>query len=98
MTSLRILPVVLGLIALGCYAAFSAFLMLDLYLEYSTAGLVLRSLLPWAVLCNIVGIVMGITRARKDGKPLLVAGLIVNVVPPIVMVGSVLWHLFNFKM
>lgn len=47
---------------------------------------------------DLVGIVMGITRARKDGKLLLVAGLIVNVVPPILMAGFFLWLFFGFKM
>ena len=98
MNSLRTLPVALGVIALGCWAAYSAFVMLDLYLQYQMAGIALRLLVPWAALCNLVGIVMAIARAREDGKPLLVAGLIVNVVPPILMAGFFLWLFFGFKM
>jgi hypothetical protein len=94
----RIVPAALGLIALACYAAFSAFLMLDLYLEYPTAGFVLRSLLPWAALGNLVGIVTAIVRARKDGKLVLVTGLVLNIVPPITMIGLFLWLLLSFKM
>ena len=95
---LRTVPAALGLIALACYGAFSAFLMLDLYLEYPMVGFALRLLLPWAALCNLVGIVTAIVRARKDGKHVLVMGLVLNIVPPITMIGFFLWLLLGFKM
>jgi hypothetical protein len=98
MKSLRTLPIVLGVIALGCWAAHGAFLMLDLYLDYPVAGMALRLVVPWAALGNLVGIVMAIVRARKDGKLLLIAGLILNGVPPIIMVGFFVWLFFGFKM
>jgi hypothetical protein len=98
MKSLQNLPVLLGVIALGFWVAYSAFVMLDLYLDYPVAGVALRLLVPWAALANLVGIVMAIVRGRKDGKLLLAAGLILNAVPPLVMAGFLLWLFFGFKM
>ncbi len=98
MKSLRTLPIVLGVAALGCWAAYGAFLMLDLYLDYPVAGMALRLVVPWAALGNLVGLVMAIARARKDGRLMLAAGLILNGVPPIIMVGFFLWLFFGFKM
>jgi len=98
MKSLRTLPIVLGVAGLVCWAAYGAFLMLDLYLDYPVAGMALRLVVPWAALGNLVGIVMAVTRARKDGTFLLVVGLILNGVPPIIMVGFFLWLFFGFKM
>lgn len=98
MKSLRTLPIVLGVIALGCWAAYGAFLMLDLYLDYPVAGMALRLLVPWAALGNLVGIIVAIARARKDGTLLLAAGLILNGVPPLIMAGFLFWLFFGFKM
>ena len=41
---------------------------------------------------------MAIARARKDGKLLLVAGLVANALPPVAMAGFFLWLFFGFKM
>ena len=98
MRSLRTLPMVLGLIALACWVAYSAFVMLDLYLRYPVAGMALRLLVPWAVLGNLAGIVVAIVRARRDGKLLLVVGLVLNAVPPLIMAGLFFWLFFGFKM
>jgi len=98
MKSLRTLPIALGVIALGFWVAYSAFVMLDLYLDYPVAGVALRLVVPGAALCNLIGIVAAIVRAHKDGKLLLAAGLILNAVPPLIMVGFLLWLFFGFKM
>jgi hypothetical protein len=98
MKSLQNLPMLLGVIALAIWVAYGAFVMLDLYLDYPVAGIALRLLVPWAALGNLVGIVMAIVRTRKDGKLLLAAGLILNAVPPLVMLGFLLWLFFGFRM
>jgi hypothetical protein len=89
---------VLGLVALACWVVYGVFLMLDLYLDYPTTGIALRLLVPWVVVCNLVGFIMALVRARKDGTLLLVAGLILNSLPPAVMIGFFLWLIFGFKM
>lgn len=91
-------PIRLGLIALPWWVAYGVFLFSDLYLRYPVAGIALRLLAPWAVLCNLVGIGIGLVRIRKDGKRMIVLGLVLNAVPPMVAAGFFLWLLFGFKM
>jgi hypothetical protein len=89
---------VLGLAALVCWVVYGVFLMLDFYLDYPTAGIALRLLVPWVVVCNLVGLIMALVRARRDGTLLLVAGLILNLLPVAVVAGLFLWLIFSFKM
>jgi len=98
MRSLRTLPITLGIIALGFWAVYTAFLMLDWYLRYPVAGMALRLLVPGAALCNLIGFAVALARARQDGKLALVLGLAFNAVPPLIMAGFLFWLFFGFRM
>jgi hypothetical protein len=91
-------PMALGLVALACWVVYGMFLMLDLYLDYPTARMALRLLVPWVVVCNLVGLVMALVRGRRDGKARLMAGLALNFLPLAVMIGFFVWLIFGFKM
>jgi hypothetical protein len=91
-------PIRLGLIALLCWVAYGVFLFSDLYLRYPVAGIALRLLVPWAVLCNLFGIGMGVARIRKDRKSAVLLGFVLNAVPPMIVAGFFLWLFFGFKM
>lgn len=88
----------LGLIALVCWVAYGVFLLSDLYLRFPVAGIALRLLVPWALLCNLVGIGIGITRLRKDKVSVIALGFLLNAVPPMIAAGFFLWLFFGFKM
>jgi len=98
MKSLRLSPTMLGVVALGIWVVYITFVMLDLYLRYPVAGIALRLLVPWAALCNLVGIGLGLVRIRKDQKRMIVLGLVLNAVPPMIAAGFFLWLFFGFKM
>jgi hypothetical protein len=54
--------------------------------------------MPLALLCNLVGVAMGLARIRKDTKTGVVLGLVLNAVRPMIAAGFFLWLLFGFKM
>jgi len=88
----------LGLIALPWWVAFGVFLFLDLCLRYPVAGAALRLLMPLALLCNLVGIAMGLGRIRRDSRRAVVTALVLNAVPPAFFATFFLWLFFGFKM
>ncbi|MDI9433414.1 MAG: hypothetical protein QM570_16985 [Planctomycetota bacterium] len=88
----------MGLIALPWWVAFGVFLFLDLYLRYPVAGAALRLLMPLALLCNLVGIAMGLGRIRCDSRRAVVVGLVLNAIPPVFFAAFFLWLFFGFKM
>ncbi|MBN2559810.1 MAG: hypothetical protein JXQ75_02630 [Phycisphaerae bacterium] len=91
-------PIRLGLIALPWWVAFGVFLFWDLYLRYPVVASALRLLMPLVLLCNLVGIAMGLARIRRDSRRAVVAGLVLNVVPPAFFIAFFLWLFFGFKM
>ncbi len=91
-------PTRLGLIALVCWVVYGVFLLSDLYLWYPVAGIALRLLVPWALLCNLGGIAMSIARVRKDKPSAVILGLILNTVPPMIVAAFFLWLFFGFRM
>ncbi len=91
-------PIRLGLIALVCWVLYSAFLRSDLYVRYRVAGIALRLLVPWALLCNLVGIGMDMARVRKDEASAIILGGVLNIAPPTIAAGFFLCLFFGFKM
>jgi hypothetical protein len=91
-------PIRLGLIALPGWVVYGVVLFSDQYLRHPVAGIVLRLLMPLALLCNLVGVAMGLARIRKDTKTGVVLGLVLNAVPPMIAAGFFLWLFFGFKM
>ena len=91
-------PIRLGLVALPWWAAYGVFLFLDLYLWYPVAGSALRLLMSLVLLCNLVGIAMGLARNRRDSGRAVVVGLVLNAVPPAFFASFFLWLSFGFKM
>jgi hypothetical protein len=90
----------LALLTLPYWILFTTDLFLDLHLTYVTLGMVLKMLLPVALLCNVVADIIGIVSLMKKSpwKKLTLVGLILNTLPLLGIGWMFFWWTFIFKM
>ena len=90
-------PIVLGLIALGCWVGCALVAVIDLYFAVGLSCLGLGLFVPGALACGLFGVITSLTCVGKSKTTLVVAALVFNVLTPFVMVGSLVWFTIRFE-
>ena len=71
------------------------FVFQDWYLDWPLAGLLLKALLPIALVVNIVGSILGITAFPAGERPRQAAALALHGIPLVAGAGFVWWLFFG---
>ena len=90
----------LALLVVPYWIIFTVNFFLDLHLRYVTLGMILKLLLPFALLCNVTGSIVGIVHLVKQSphQGLTIVGLILNMLPLLGIAWIAFWWTFIFKM
>lgn len=82
------------------WAVATADLVFDLHLTYVTLGMLLKLMLPVAILCNVIGSVMAIVSLVKHTPPIVgvLMALVLNMLPLLGIAAMIFWWMFIFKM
>lgn len=94
------LALILALLTMPYWIFFVFDLFYDVHLTYYITGVLLKSLLPFAIVCNVVGCIAGIiSLAKKSGKKkLTLITLVLNSIPLGGILFILYWWMFIFKM
>lgn len=84
-------PFVIGFVALPYWALLLAFIFRDFYLSWPRAGLLMKALLPVAVIANLAGISLRI-RGWRARKGRMTGAVVLNA--PLIVAAWVVWWLF----
>ena len=80
-------PMVLGLIALACWACCPVVVLIGYPSD------LVSLIVSWALACCLFGVITSVLCIGKVGAKLVLAALALNVLPPLALAGSFMWLL-----
>lgn len=89
-----------ALLTLPYWIAFVIDLYFDVHLTHYAFGTFIKTMLPFALLCNVIGDIIAVVSLikKRPGKRLSIAALVLNTLPLLGVGWILFWWTFIFRM